>query len=173
MQVLFNLTLAFRALRNNRLRSILTISIIALGLWALVGILTCIEVLKESVNSNFSSLGSNSFQITSEVVKKKNRRGGVNLSATDRKPIKYEEAKEFKERYAFPATIGISMSGTMIATVRSGSAKTNPNIRTLGVDENYLKLTDTKLDAGRNFSNYELYSGAYVCILGNGAAQKL
>ena len=61
----------------------------------------------------------------------------------------------------------------MIATVRSGSAKTNPNIRTLGVDENYLKLTDTKLDAGRNFSNYELYSGAYVCILGNGAAQKL
>ena len=120
MQVLFNLTLAFRALRNNRLRSILTISIIALGLWALVGILTCIEVLKESVNSNFSSLGSNSFQITSEVVKKKNRRGGVNLSATDRKPIKYEEAKEFKERYAFPATIGISMSGTMIATVRSG-----------------------------------------------------
>ena len=173
MQVLFNLTLAFRALRNNRLRSILTISIIALGLWALVGILTCIEVLKESVNSNFSSLGSNSFQITSEVVKKKNRRGGGNQSAAERKPIKYEEAKEFKERYAFPATIGISMSGTMIATVRSGSAKTNPNIRTLGVDENYLKLTDTKLDAGRNFSNYELYSGAYVCILGNGAAQKL
>ena len=173
MQVLFNLTLAFRALRNNRLRSILTISIIALGLWALVGILTCIEVLKESVNSNFSSLGSNSFQITSEVVKKKNRRGGGNQSAAERKPIKYEEAKEFKERYAFPATIGISMSGTMIATVRSGSAKTNPNIRTLGVDENYLKLTDTKLDAGRNFSKYELYSGAYVCILGNGAAQKL
>ena len=173
MQVLFYLTLAFRALRNNRLRSILTISIIALGLWALVGILTCIEVLKESVNSNFSSLGSNSFQITSEVVKKKNRRGGGNQSAAERKPIKYEEAKEFKERYAFPATIGISMSGTMIATVRSGSAKTNPNIRTLGVDENYLKLTDTKLDAGRNFSNYELYSGAYVCILGNGAAQKL
>ena len=173
MQVLFYLTLAFRALRNNRLRSILTISIIALGLWALVGILTCIEVLKESVNSNFSSLGSNSFQITSEVVKKKNRRGGGNQSAAERKPIKYEEAKEFKERYAFPATIGISMSGTMIATVRSGSAKTNPNIRTLGVDENYLKLTDTKLDAGRNFSKYELYSGAYVCILGNGAAQKL
>jgi putative ABC transport system permease protein len=173
MQVLFNLTLAFRALRNNRLRSILTISIIALGLWALVGILTCIEVLKESVNSNFSSLGSNSFQITSEVVKKKKRGGGIHISTSERKPIKYEEAKEFKERYAFPSTIGISMSGTMIATVRSGSVKTNPNIRTLGVDEHYLKLTDTKLDAGRNFSNYELYSGAYVCILGNGAAQKL
>src|SRR5688572_20597321 len=138
MQVLFDLTLAFRALRNNRLRSILTISIIALGLWALVGILTCIEVLKESVNSNFSSLGSNSFQITSEVVKKKKRRGGMQIATSEGRNIKFEEAKQFRDRYAFPSTIGISMSGTMMATVKAGSQKTNPNIRTVGVDENYL-----------------------------------
>ena len=173
MQLLFNLTLAFRALRNNRLRSILTISIIGLGLWALIGILTCIEVLKESVNSNFSSMGSNSFQITNNVVKKKQRRGGVQTSNSEGKDIEYDEARQFKERYTFPSTIGISMSGTMIATVRSGSEKTNPNVRTLGVDGNYLKLSDTKLEVGRNFSNHELYSGAYVCILGNGVAQKL
>jgi putative ABC transport system permease protein len=173
MRLLFNLTLALRAIGNNKLRSILTISIIALGLWALIGILTCIEVLKASVNSNFSSLGSNSFQITSEVVKKKRRKGGVSISISDGKNIKYEEAKQFAERYNFPSTIGISASGTMIATVRNGSNKTNPNIRTIGVDENYLKLTDTKLEAGRNFSNYELYSGGFVCILGNGVAKKL
>ncbi|HRO41789.1 MAG TPA: ABC transporter permease [Flavipsychrobacter sp.] len=173
MQLFFNLTLAFRALRNNRLRSILTISIIGLGLWALIGILTCIEVLKASVNSNFSSLGANSFQITNEVVKKKRRSGGVSISSTEVKNIKYEEAKEFKERFTFPSTIGISVSGAMIATVKHGSLKTNPNIRTVGIDENYLKLTDTKLDAGRNFSDYELYSGGYVCILGNGVAKKL
>lgn len=173
MQLFFNLTLAFRAIRNNRLRSILTISIIALGLWALIGILTCIEVLKASVNSNFSSLGSNSFQITNEVVKKKKRKSGIHISSTEGKDIKFDEAKQFKNRFTFPSTVGISMSGTMIATVRYGSQKTNPNVRTVGVDENYLKLTDTKLDAGRNFSNYELYSGAYVCILGNGVAKKL
>jgi putative ABC transport system permease protein len=43
----------------------------------------------------------------------------------------------------------------------------------VGVDENYLKITDTKLDAGRNFSSYELHSGGFVCILGNGVAKKL
>jgi putative ABC transport system permease protein len=173
MQLLFNLTLAFRALRNNRLRSVLTISIIALGLWALIGILTCIEVLKASVNSNFSSLGANSFQITNEVVKKKRRKGGVSITSTEIKEIKYEEARAFKQQFRFPATIGISVSGTMIATVKQGSQKTNPNIRTVGIDENYLKLTDTRLEAGRNFSDYELYSGNYVCILGNAVAKRL
>ncbi len=172
MQLLFNLTLAFRAIRNNRLRSTLTISIIALGLWALIGILTCIEVLKASVNSNFSSLGSNSFQITNEIVKKR-RHGRMGGPPPESKIISYDEAKEFKSRFAVPATVGLSASGSMIATVKHGSEKTNPNIRTIGVDENYLKLTDTRLEAGRNFTDQELYSGSYVCILGNGVAHKL
>jgi putative ABC transport system permease protein len=173
MQFLFNLTLAFRAIKNNRLRSILTISIIALGLWALIGILTCIEVLKASVNSNFSSLGANSFQITNEIIKKKRKGGNVSISSTEIKSITYDEARQFKERFKVPSTVGLSVTGTMIATVRFASQKTNPNVRTIGVDQNYLKLSDTKLEVGRNFSNYEINSGSYVCILGNGVAQKL
>jgi putative ABC transport system permease protein len=173
MQFLFNLTLAFRAIKNNRLRSILTISIIALGLWALIGILTCIEVLKASVNSNFSSLGANSFQITNEIIKKKRKGSGISISSTQIKSITYDEARQFKERFKVPSTVGLSVTGTMIATVRYGSEKTNPNVRTIGVDQNYLKLSDTKLEIGRNFSNYEVNSGSYVCILGNGVAKKL
>lgn len=173
MRLLFYLSLATRALQANRLRSALTISIIALGLWALIGILTCIEVLKASVNSNFSSLGSNSFQITSDVVKKKRRRGGPGAGGGEIKKITYDEARSFASRFRFPATIGISTTGTMIATVKYGSEKTNPNVRTLGVDGQYLTISDTKLEAGRNFSDQELYSGASVCILGNGIATKL
>ena len=150
MQFLFNLTLAFRAIKNNRLRSILTISIIALGLWALIGILTCIEVLKASVNSNFSSLGANSFQITNEIIKKKRKGGNVSISSTEIKSITYDEARQFKERFKVPSTVGLSVTGTMIATVRFASQKTNPNVRTIGVDQNYLKLSDTKLEVGRN-----------------------
>src|ERR1700748_3429947 len=112
MQLFFNLTLAFRAIRNNRLRSILTIAIIGLGIMALVGILTAIEVMKASVYSNFSSMGVNSFQITSDVIKKKRHKGGgVNISITDGKNITYDEARAFKERFVFPATVGVSMTG--------------------------------------------------------------
>lgn len=173
-QLLFNLTLAFRALRNNKLRSALTIAIIGIGIMALVGILTAIEVMKESVYSNFSSMGVNSFQITSDVLKKKKHRGGgVSISITEGKNITYDEAKAFKERFNYPSIVGISVTGTSIATVHFRSEKTNPNVRVDGVDESYLNVSDTKLDYGRNFSSAEIISGSPVCILGNGVAKRL
>jgi putative ABC transport system permease protein len=173
MQLLFYLVLAFRAIRNNLLRSVLTITIIGVGIMALVGILTSIEVMKESVYSNFSSMGVNSFQLTSDVIKKKRRKGGVNISMAEGKNITYDEAKAFKDRYKYPATVSISMSGTGIATVHFRSEKTNPNVRVTGIDETHMVVTDTKLEEGRNFSAAEIQSGSFTCILGNGVAKKL
>lgn len=141
---------------------------------ALVGILTAIEVMKASVYSNFSSMGVNTFQVTSDVLKKKRHKGGgVNVTVVDGKSITYEEAMAFKERFNFPARVGLSFQGTNIATVRYRSAKTNPNVRVVGVDESYLSVTDTKVQSGRNFSNSEVASAGYVCILGSGVAKKL
>jgi len=91
----------------------------------------------------------------------------------DGKTITYEEARNFKERFDFPAKVGLSVSGTQTATVHHASEKTNPNVRITGVDEAYLTVSDTKLEAGRNFSDREIYSGSYVCLLGFGVAKKL
>jgi putative ABC transport system permease protein len=140
---------------------------------ALVGILTSIEVMKASVYSNFSSMGSNTFQVTSDVIKKKKRRGNMSVTIQEGKSIKYDEAKAFKERYTYPAKVSISMPGTGIATVRFRSQKTNPNISVMGVDEQYLTITDTKLIAGRDFSPYEQQFGSFVCVLGNSVAKRL
>ena len=171
-QLLFNLTLAFRAIRNNRLRSSLTIAIIGLGLMALIAILTSIEVLKAAVYSNFSSMGSNSFRISNAIIKQK-QRNGPGRSNTDGKSISYTEAKAFKERFTFPSVISLSVTGTPIATVKFASEKTNPNIRVMGIDNEYLQIADTKMEEGRKFSDYELYTGSYTCILGNSIAKKL
>ena len=101
---------------------------------ALVGILTAIEVMKASIYSNFSSMGVNAFQITSDVLKKKKHRGGgVSISVVEGRNISYTEAKAFKERFHFPARVGISVSGTSVATVHYRSEKTNPNVRIDGV----------------------------------------
>lgn len=173
MQVLFNVSLALRAIRTNRLRSMLTVAIIGLGIMALVGILTAIEVMKTAVYSSFASMGSNSFQVTSDIIKKKRSGHGTEIRVTESKNITFREAKAFKERFHIPATVGISMTGSGIATVRYRSEKTNPNITAMGVDNAYFKISDTKLDAGREFSPNEQESGTYVCILGNGIAKKL
>lgn len=171
-RVLFNLNLAYRAIRGNRLRSMITIAIIALGITALVGILTSIEVMKAGVYTSFSQMGANSFQITGDIIKQK-RSKGIHISITEGKDISYEEAKEFKERYEYPAEVSMSMSGSGIATVKYGSKKTNPNINVMGIDNAYLKISDTDLESGRDFSQSELEFGNAVCILGNGVAKTL
>lgn len=174
MTGLFNATLAFRAIRNNRLRSALTISIIGLGIMALVAILTAIDILKDNVYSNFSSLGANSFQITGDVIKvKKRTRGGMRMSMSQEQDITYEQARLFRQRYHINAMVGLSTTGTGTATVRFRSEKSNPNVRVLGVDEAYLPISDTKLEVGRNFTANELETVTYACIMGNGLARKL
>ena len=172
-QLLFNLTLAFRAIRNNRLRTVLTVVIIGLGITALVGILTAIEVMKASVYSNFSRMGANSFTITNDVVKKKKRRGGFMSKVNEGKDISYAEAMAFKERFQFPCQVGVSINCSSVSTVHFGSEKTNPNVRVKGVDENYLSISDTQPTVGGNFSLNDLHSGSAVCILGNSIAKKL
>lgn len=169
---LFNLNLAYRAIRGNRLRSLITIAIIALGITALIGILTSIEVMKEGVYNSFSKMGANSFQITGDIIEKKKGRG-IRIRRQQGKNISYLEAKSFKERYEVPALVGVSMSGTSAATVKYMSRKTNPNINTMGIDESYLAISDTKLEVGRGFSQSELQFGNSVCILGNGVANTI
>ena len=173
MQLFFNINLAFRAILNNRTRSILTIAIIGIGIMALVGILTAVDAMKAGVYSNFSRMGVNSFQINSDIVKKKKARRGMAAPNSEEKNITYEEARTFKERFNFPGKVTMSIRGTGVATVHYGSEKTNPNVRVTGIDENYLPVTDTKLADGRNFTLADVETVSYICILGSGTAKKL
>ena len=56
-------TLAMRTVRGNKLRSSLTIAIIAFGIMALVGINTALEAVTQKFTESFSSMGSNGFTI--------------------------------------------------------------------------------------------------------------
>lgn len=172
-RLLFNLSLAYKAVKGNRLRSLITIAIIALGITALVGILTAIEVMKEGVYTSFSEMGANTFQITGDVIKKNKAKRGLSISISEGKNITYEEATAFKRRFEFPSVVSMSMSGSSMATIVYGSEKTNPNISTMGIDNNYLNVSETGLEYGRNFSNPELQFGSSVCILGKGVADRL
>jgi putative ABC transport system permease protein len=174
-QLRFNIAQAFRTISSNLLRASITILIITLGITALVGILTATDVMKSGVANNFSSMGANSFQITNEVIKtKKSKKGGMIVTSSEIKPISYEDARTFKERYRFPnSKVGVSVTGTGIATISNQSTKTNPNVRVSGVDQNYLSISQTPLAAGRNISRYEEENGSYVCVLGSSVLKKL
>ena len=55
--------LAFRTIRSNKLRTGLTVSIIAFGIMALVGIITAIKAMNQKFTESFSTMGANAFTV--------------------------------------------------------------------------------------------------------------
>jgi putative ABC transport system permease protein len=160
---------SIRSIKANMLRSTLTALIVAIGITALVGILTAVDGLKYSVMEGFSGIGANTFTI--ETVNRGGRRRGLEVKV--QKPIRLNQAREFKERFSFPGTVSIISSVTGTAEIKYGSNKTNPNIRVVGIDENYLINEGIEVALGRNISPYEAQQGSKVAIVGKSVSVKL
>lgn len=158
-----NLFVAMGAIRSNKLRASLTMSIIAIGIMALVGIFTAIDALKSSITDAFSAMGSNSFMIETRLRVHINGEMVRNVNFTY---TTYDQAIEFKEQYSIPSSIGMSMQVTGNGILKYGSEKTNPNIRVRGIDENALRNMSHNIERGRNFSQREIAGGRNVIILG-------
>jgi putative ABC transport system permease protein len=183
MQLTDSLSLAFRTIKSNKLRTGITVTIIAFGIMALIGIITSIASMNQSLKENFSTMGANSFSIVfrdrqihiggRRQVKKTNVNSLKQKNSNNNKIITYQQAKLFKERYTFPASVSISLRGPGNVVVNNEKVKTNPNISMQGCDENYLIQSGYTLSGGRNFNKLDVQSGRSVCILGNSVAQKL
>jgi putative ABC transport system permease protein len=165
------ISMAFQNIRANLLRAVLTLLIIALGIMALVGILTAIDGIAFSLNDNFSGLGANSFSIERKWGEVKSNRGGRRQKAGE--SISYRQADEFKERFRFPATVSLSFWATSLATVKYNDVETNPNIGFVGVDENYFQVKGMNIEYGRNFSLNEVIDGQPKVVIGQDIAKKL
>ncbi len=165
MNIQDNIKLSFQALRGQLLRTILTSFIIAIGIMALVGILTAIDAIKYSINSNFSSMGANTFTI-------RNKSTTIRIGKAGKRPkkhkeIEYPEALAFKEHFRFPASVSISSMASQAAVVKYNSVKTNPNMSVFGGDENYINVSGYTLGQGRNFSTGDIEFGNHVVIIGS------
>jgi putative ABC transport system permease protein len=165
-----NISIALQSIAGNRLRTSLTALIIAIGIMALVGILTAIEGVKTSVNDAFAGLGANSFTI-------QNRGSGINFGNGGHRKvypsINYPQADRFKKLFTLPALVSINLDVSGTAVAKYGNQKTNPNISVTGSNENYLLISGYKLGFGRNFSESELDHGSNVVIIGNEIKKRL
>src|SRR5680860_821124 len=105
-----NIRVALLSIRSNLLRTILTVLIIAVGIMALVGILTAIESIKSSITKEFSSMGANTFSIGSRGMRV--QVGNQRYRTKNHSYISFYQAKEFKEQFDFPASTSISVYAT-------------------------------------------------------------
>jgi putative ABC transport system permease protein len=165
-----NISIALQSIAGNRLRTSLTSLIIAIGIMALVGILTAIEGIKQFTNDAFAGLGANSFTI-------QNRGQGLNFGGGGHRKvypsIRYDQADRFKKLFNLPALVTINLQVTGTAVAKYGSVKSNPNISVTGSNENYLATSGNKLAFGRNFSTSELEHGENVVLIGDEIKKKL
>ncbi len=171
MNYLENTKVALQSVRSHLLRTVLTAMIIAIGIMALVGILTAIDAIKASINSNFTSMGANSFTV-------RNTGLGIHIGGGGHRPkrypdITYDEAIRFQEQFNFPSTVSISTLGSQIATLKYKTKKTNPNTLVFGGDVNYMMTNGYTIEYGRNFSPQECQDGSYRVIMGTEIARTL
>lgn len=165
-----NLRIAIRSIRSNLLRTILTILIIAIGITALVGILTAIDSIKGSLNSQFTTMGANTFTISNRVMRIHIGKSGRRIRY---KPIVFRDAIRFKESYSFPALTSVYTTASYTATMKYNNIKTNPNIQVFGVDELYMQVAGNELSKGRNFTAQEILMNTNVVIIGSELVKSL
>lgn len=178
-------SLAFRTVRSNKLRTGLTVAIIAFGIMALVGIITAIKAMNQKFTESFSTMGANGFTIR---YKERNIHFGgdnnseIKLSKKGKKKekksslgkiITKDEAERFVRTYNFPGLKSISIFGNRSNIVSHETRKTSPNVIIFGGDENYLQMNGFTLTSGRNFNRLDTETGRNVCVLGYDVAKKL
>jgi putative ABC transport system permease protein len=164
-----NLLIAFKAIRTSLLRTILTVLIIAFGIMALVGILTAIDAIQNSLTDQFSLMGANTFTIES-------RSMNVTIgNQTYRKKnysfIDMKQAREFKERFDFPAEVAIQTWASGSAVIKHRDFRSNPNVRVMGVDDGYIFTAGYQLVRGRNFNQADILNSEPVVIIGSDVAE--
>lgn len=182
MNLLDTVSLSYRTIRANKLRTGLTVAIIALGIAALIGIRTAIEAMTQKFTESFSSMGANGYsirfkpawQVRFNVGLKREIRGRRRERKSNaNKPITQFQAESFKQNFNFPAMVSLSLGGTGNAIVSANGKKTNPTVRISGGDENYIDLNGFKIAYGRSLNVQDVQSGRNVCVIGKDIVDKL
>lgn len=161
-----NVRIAFGSIRTQLLRTILTVLIIAIGITALVGILTVVSALENTISSDFASMGANTFNIN-QYENTTRRRGGEEREIIN-PIISYPEAVAFKNKYKYPLTeTSVSFTATSTAEIKYEATKTDPENTIVGVDEYFITNSGLETSLGRNFTGFDIQNNTYNCIVGS------
>ena len=167
-----NIRIAFNSIRTQLLRTILTVLIIAIGITALVGILSAVSALENTISSDFSSMGANTFNIQRYEFETQ-RESGKEVQKIN-PIISYRNVKDFEDNYVFPFTqVSLSFVGTQAAEVKFENKKTDPEVMVLGVNEHYIQNSGLEISEGREFNYFDIENSSTFCVIGSDLAKAI
>ena len=154
--------LALRELKRNVLRSFLTILGIVIGVAAVIIMVTIGGGATLQVQQQIAAMGSNLLMVAP------GKRLGPGQSGGNI-PFKDADAEAILREVGFVAAVASVASQSLQAIY----GNQNWTTQVTGTDNQYFRVTNRSLRAGRTFSDSELRAGAAVCIVGETVIRKL
>jgi putative ABC transport system permease protein len=161
--MLENIRQAFNSLRANKLRSALTLLGIVVGVFSIIGVMTALGALTNSVDNSLSQLGAETFTVK--------KWPSIQLGNSDwkkymkRKPITYEQIKFVRQSAELPLAISAENMYAPL-TVAFGNEKSDPQFQLYGSDENYGVNHSRDIAKGRMLTPADVQYGRDVTVLG-------
>ena len=156
----------------NKLRSVLTLLGVVVGVFSIIGVMTAVQVLQNSIESGLNILGANTFQI------EKFPRMFVGGHAAwekfrRRKDIRLEQAEFVAERMTLAQYVGIEASSWGQTIQSLSGAKTNPNVVTYGEIADGIPTNNWSIKEGRSLTDNDQRYSNMVVILGDDVVKKV
>ncbi|MBS4035529.1 MAG: ABC transporter permease [Ignavibacterium sp.] len=169
MNITQTLALSIQSIKNNKLRTSLTILGVVVGIFSIIVIMTVITMLQNSIEGGLSQLSKNTFQI------QKNDPtvgGGGHRRDRSRRDITIEEAYRLKDLLTEARYVGAEQ-WQFGKIVKFGNKETNPNIQIAGITTEAMQTNNWIVEEGRSLRNNDIDNSRNVCIMGKDVIDKL
>jgi putative ABC transport system permease protein len=160
--------MAWESIRANKLRSILTLIGMVIGIFAIIISVTAVRVIEVYFEESLSMLGSQTFNVSRYPSVTMNGSG----SRDYRPPITYEQVRRMTESLDLPVTVSPE-AGFQMTQVRYGGRETDPNVIFYGSNEHYALNFGFEVAEGRHISDQDVQFGRPVVMLGSDVAERL
>lgn len=169
MNIAESITIALDAVRAHKLRSILTLLSIAIGIFAIIGSGTAVGSLNSTMSGQLAALGESNFYITRTPMI---QTGNSWRKYRKRKAITFSQAKELQKQFTITDIISIfNTTGGM--TMKVGTLSTDPDVSLIGCNEHYMVTSNLNIADGRPFTSEDISMSRFEAIIGNDVAVKL
>jgi len=160
--------MAVDALRDNKLRSILTLLGIAIGVFSVIGVMTAIRTMESSITSGLNVFGTNTFMIQKYPMIQIGHR---DTKYRNRKDITYDQFVQLKEKANLPILVTVAQGKGGI-TIKYKDERTK-GIYVAGGAVGALRTYNNFISDGRELNQQDVDNYRRVVILGMDVVDQL
>ncbi|GJQ62617.1 MAG: ABC transporter [Melioribacteraceae bacterium] len=169
MQIFESIKMAFGSLVSNKLRSVLTLLGISIGLFSIIVVMTALGAIQQSFEDVFNSIGSNNFIIRKFPAI---HTPGSWRKYRNRPDLTVDQALKLKEMASLPGAVGLQLvRGGQ--TVKFDGESTNPDVTVIGANLDYMLIDALTVESGRGLSGQDVELSRAVTVIGIDVANKL